>query len=265
MGTNASFAAVAPRNWSTRHEGQTPVRSFRVAGRLRQRRIAPARGLLAGLLLLTPLLALAGQATFRGTYDVPRARLGIAGANPYLPLTPGLRLTYRGHGRVMVRTILGEPATVDGVQTRVVEDREERYGLPVEISRDHYAVDKATGDLYYFGERVDNYRAGRLVSHEGTWLAGRDGAAFGLLLAGHPELGDRYYEELAPGRAMDRAEVVGMDDTVVTPSGTFEHCVHLRESSPLDKGTGSEKWFAPGVGMVKDDEYSLVKIQRPTP
>jgi hypothetical protein len=90
-----------------------------------------------------------------------------------------------------------------------------------------------------------------------------NGADFGLALPAHPAEGDRYYEELAPGRAMDRAEVVGVDESVDTPVGRFEHCVHLRETSALEPGEVSQKWFAPGVGLVKDDDVALVKIERP--
>jgi hypothetical protein len=233
------------------------------AGSFQRRQITPTRCLLTAFFLLAPPLAAAEQPTFRKTFDVPRARLGTAGTNPYFSLAPGLRLTYRGDGRVMVRTVLAVTRNVGGVPTRVVEERELSNGRPVEITQDHYAIDWATGDVFYFGEKVDNYRDGKLVSREGTWLAGSDGATFGLAMPGQPRLGDRFYEELAPGKAMDRAEVVGIDDTVVTPAGTFEYCVHLRQSSALEHDESSEQWFAPGIGLVKDDEYLLVRIERP--
>jgi hypothetical protein len=217
---------------------------------------------LAGL-MSWPAATRAQEGDWRSSFVVPVERLQPNGSNPYFPLEPGLRMTYRGRTRTLVRTVLLKTATVGGVRTRGVEDREERDGRPIEVSRDYYAIDPMSGDLYYFGERVDNYRNGKVSSHEGTWLAGEEGARFGLALPGQPKVGDRFYEELAPGRAMDRAEVVGTDERVVTPAGTFEHCVHLRESSALDRGEKGESWFAPSIGMVKDDEYSLVKIQRP--
>ena len=43
-----------------------------------------------------------------------------------------------------------------------------------------------------------------------------------------------------------------------TPAGTFEHCVHLRETTPLEPDV-SHKYYASGIGMVKDDEFELVE------
>jgi len=34
-------------------------------------------------------------------------------------------------------------------------------------------------------------------------------------------LGSRYYQEIAPGVAMDRAEVLSITDTLATPAGYF--------------------------------------------
>jgi hypothetical protein len=218
-----------------------------------------------GVLLLVPAPLLSGDGGRRGGVDVSRARLGPSGSNRYFPMTPGLRQTYRGRTTTLIRTVLDETKELDGVRTRVVEDREERHGQPVEVSRDYYALDALTNDVYYFGEEVANYHAGELVSHEGTWLAGQAGATFGLALAGQPRVGETFDEERAPGVAMDQGEITGIDETVTTPAGTFHHCVHVRETSPLEKGAVDHKWFAPGFGMVRDDDLVLVKIERPRP
>jgi hypothetical protein len=147
------------------------------------------------------------------------------------------------------------------VTTRVVEEREESAGQPLELSRNYFALDPSTGDLYYFGEDVDMYKNGRLSGHDGSWMVGVKGARFGLALPGHPKTGQRYYQEVAPGLAMDRAEIVGVDDRVETPAGTFEHCVHVKESTPLESDSG-EKWYAPGVGLVRDDKAVLVSTSQ---
>ncbi len=59
---------------------------------------------------------------------------------------------------------------------------------------------------------------------------------------------------------MDRAEVKSIDETVTVPAGKFEKCWHMHESSGLEKDT-SVKMYAPGVGLIKDDEMDLVKIE----
>jgi hypothetical protein len=57
---------------------------------------------------------------------------------------------------------------------------------------------------------------------------------------------------------MDRVEIISTDETVKTPAGTFEHCVHLKETTPLEADV-SHKYYAPGVGMIKDDDFELME------
>jgi hypothetical protein len=124
------------------------------------------------------------------------------------------------------------------------------------------ATHKATGDVYYFGEDVDNYKGGKVVDHESAWRAGTAGARFGLMIPAKPTVGQAFYQETAPKVAMDRVEVVSTTETVRTAAGTFENCVHLRETTPLEHGV-SHKYYAPGIGIIKDDAFELA--ERPAP
>jgi len=45
-------------------------------------------------------------------------------------------------------TVLKETRTVDGVQVRVLEERETKDGELAEVSRNFFATDKNTGDVY---------------------------------------------------------------------------------------------------------------------
>jgi hypothetical protein len=85
-------------------------------------------------------------------------------------------------------TVLNETKTVDGVECRVVEERETKDGKLVEVSRNYFAIGKRTNSVYYFGEDVDIYKDDKVVSHEGAWLAGKNGARFGLMMPGLPLL-----------------------------------------------------------------------------
>jgi hypothetical protein len=58
---------------------------------------------------------------------------------------------------------------------------------------------------------------------------------------------------------MDRVEIVSDREKIAVPAGTFENCVHTLETSPLEKGLKDHKWYAPGVGQVKDGDMVLVK------
>jgi len=202
--------------------------------------------------------AKAASGGWRERFNVNKADLAPTGNNPYLTIQPGkvLKLAH-GNDRLTV-SILSETKTVDGVITGVLEEREEKNGQLIEVSRNFFGTDRNTGDVYYFGEDVDNYKDGKIINHESAWLAGKKGARFGLMIPGKPKMGDRFYQEIAPKVALDRVEVVSVDETVKTPAGTFHHCVHLRETTPLEADV-SHKYYAPGVGMIKDDEFELAE------
>ncbi len=201
-----------------------------------------------------------------GTFDVRPASLGTAGQNPYFILQPGYQLTLEGQeDGTMVRlvvTMLDETKIVGGIETRVVEERETHGGALAEVSRNYFAVDKETGTLYYFGEDVDTYKNGKVVNHEGAWHHGTGGARFGMMLPGLPAPGMRYYQEQAPGVAMDRAEVVSVSETITVPAGTFTRCLKTEETTPLEPGTREYKVYAPGVGLVKDGTLELVSWKK---
>jgi hypothetical protein len=141
----------------------------------------------------------------------------------------------------------------------IIEDREMKKGQVVEVTRDYYPIDSATNDVYYMGEDVDVYKNGKVIGHEGAWLSGVNGAKFGLMMPGAPKSGRKFYQELAPGVGQDRAEIVSVGEKITTPAGTFENCVHVLETSPAEKRLHDHKWYAPGVGQVKDAEMMLVK------
>ena len=200
----------------------------------------------------------AKESGWRETFAVSKSDLAPTGNNPWLTILPGRVLKLSNGIDSLTVTILNDTVTVDGVEVGVLEERETKDGKLVEVSRNFFATDKNTGDVYYFGEDVDNYKDGAIIDHESAWRAGEKGARFGLMIPGRPKVGDKFYQEIAPKVAMDRVEIVSTDETVRTPAGTFEHCVHLKETTPLE-GDVSHKWHAPGVGMVKDDEFELAQ------
>jgi hypothetical protein len=195
-------------------------------------------------------------AGWRENFDVRKSDLAATGNNPWLTIQPGRVLKLRHGNDALTVTILNDTKAVDGVKCGVLEEREEKNGRLIEVSHNYFATDPSTGDVYYFGEDVDNYKDGKLVDHESGWLAGEKGGKFGLMMPGKPKQGDKFYQEWAPKVAMDRVEIVSTDETVKTPAGTFEHCVHLRETTPLE-GDVSHKYYAPNVGIIKDDEFEL--------
>jgi hypothetical protein len=159
---------------------------------------------------------------FVGNFDVDKGNLVSSGKNPCFVLVPGFEL--RDDDTTLIITVLKDTKLVDGVETRVVEEREEKDGKPAEISRNYFAIDKTDHSVYYFGEDVDDYKAGKLAGHGGAWLAGVNGATFGLFMPGDPKVGAKFYQEQAPGTAMDRCEVVAVNEEFTTPAGKFKNC-----------------------------------------
>jgi hypothetical protein len=105
---------------------------------------------------------------------------------------------------------------------------------------------------------VDIFNEDGTTSHEGSWRAGVDGATPGIMMPGTFLLGSRCFQEQALDVAMDQAEHVEMGLEMNTPAGSFDECVRVLETTPLERGE-SEKVYCPGVGLVVDDVVQLVE------
>jgi hypothetical protein len=199
---------------------------------------------------------------FQDFFDLENRDLGSKGRNKYFILEPGYQLVLEGkegeHTVKLVITVLDETKKIAGVETRVMEERETEDGELIEISRNFFAICKQTKSVFYFGEEVDIYKQGKIVAHEGAWIHGKNNARAGMMMPGEPVLGAKYYQEVAPKVAMDRAKIVDVNATLKTPAGEFKGCLKVQEENPLDK----EKEFkihAPGIGLIQDEDLLLVK------
>ena len=192
-------------------------------------------------------------------FELSKCNLVTTGRNDYFVLEPGFQLVLEGGGTRMQITVLDDTKTVDGVLTRVVEEREWKKGKLYEIARNYFAICEQTKDVFYFGEDVEFYENNKVVKRDGSWLAGRNGAKSGLIMPGSPRIGMRYYQEIAPGVAMDRAEIVSLDETCKTPAGTFAKCMKVKEGSALKPNVTEYRSHAPGIGLVRDEDLRLVK------
>jgi hypothetical protein len=200
---------------------------------------------------------------FRRDFNVPRENFRSVGRNDYFVLEPGFQSTLTGSedGKPakLIVSVLDQTQTVDGVETRVVEERESQDNQLVEVSRNFFAIDDATKDVYYFGEDVDAYKNGKISGHEGSWQSGKDGAHYGLFMPAKPQLGQRFYQEIAPKKAMDRCEITSVTEKVTVPAGTFDRCVKTRETTPLEPDTRETKVYAPEAGLLIDGGLKLTK------
>jgi hypothetical protein len=184
------------------------------------------------------------------------------GRNPFFILEPGYTLVLEGGATKLAITVLRETRRIAGVATRIVEERESEGDRLVEVSRNFMAMSRRTSGVYYFGEDVDVYERDGRLTHQGAWRAGEGGARFGLIMPGEPLLGARHYQEIAPGVAMDRAEVVDLHARVTTPAGVFTDCLVVEETTPLEPDARERKVYARGVGLVQDGELRLIRYSR---
>ena len=212
----------------------------------------------------TPASSPAGKSTWQEEFGLSDCNLVSTGRNEYFVLEPGFQLVLEetnllGKHEKLAITVLEETREVDGILTRVVEEREWRDGELIEVSRNFFAMCESTQDVFYFGEEVDMYQGGQLASHSGAWLAGENGARAGLIMPGHPKVGIKYYQEIAPGVAMDRAEIVSLDDRLKTPAGTFSNCLKTKEGTALNPLEQEFKVYAPGIGLIQDESLLLTE------
>jgi hypothetical protein len=217
----------------------------------------------AGLLIAFAGMAKGDQDGFVDTFTVQAENFTSTGKNDYFILEPGYQHVYEGteDGKPakLIITVLEKTKKIDGVETRIVEERESAGGKLTEVSRNYFAVDKTNNDIYYFGEDVDIYKNGKVVDHEGAWQSGKEGAHYGLFMPAKPQVGQKYYQELAPDKVMDRFEVKSLSEAIKVPAGNFSACLKTEESSPLEPKVTEAKYYAPGVGLIIDGGLKLVK------
>ena len=181
--------------------------------------------------------------------------------NQFFPLPVGSQLILEGDDEGvtsrLVITVLAATETVAGVATRVMEERHTEDGVLIEVSRNFF-VQAADGSVCYFGEDVDMYQGGVIVSHDGAWRAGVDGAIPGVFMPASPAVGMAFRQEVAPGVAEDRVVITAVGESVTVPAGTFGNTVEFGETTPLEPGVLSTKVYAGGVGMIVDDVQELL-------
>ncbi len=201
---------------------------------------------------------------FTNSFDLGNCTFSSMGSNSYFILKPGYQSVFTGvdEGKdvKLTITVLNKTNMVNGTETRVVEEKavNNKTGELYEVSRNYFAICKENNSVFYFGEDVDWYKNGNIANHSGTWHHGLNNAKAGLIMPGIALIGSRYYQETAPDVAIDRGEIVSINETVKTPAGTFVNCLKEQNSDPLDPGDTAFKYYAPGIGLVRDDMLNLV-------
>jgi len=139
-----------------------------------------------------------------------------------------------------------------GKQTVValaVEDREWEDGALAEVALDYFAQ-ADDGTVCYLGEDVDEYKDGKIVGHEGSWMLGKETKKPGVILPGNPKVGDKFRSEDVSSSVREDDEVISLTESVTVPAGTYQNCIKVREH--LADGATEYKYYAAGVGVVRE-------------
>jgi hypothetical protein len=175
--------------------------------------------------------------------------------NAFWPMAIGNAWVYRetdaeGTEQRVEVTVTDDTKEIEGITATVVHDVVSEDGELVEDTLDWYAQDDA-GNIWYLGEDTKEYESGEVVSTEGSWTAGVDGALAGIILPADPEVGMTYRQEYYAGQAEDAAEILSLDEHVEVPLGTYDGVLMTKDYTPLDPDVVEHKFYARGVGPVQ--------------
>jgi hypothetical protein len=242
---------------------------------------APVLLLCLVAVLLTPRFALAAPQTtpLPLALCAPENTFTLNIDNDYFPLPVGRVWVYTGKEQgqnVGLRvTVLDATVTFhfgggQNITTRVVREEEwadtNANGVIdpgeqlIEVSLNYFAQ-TAGGTVCYFGENVDIYEDGQVVSYEGSWRAdgrrGLPGSAPGIFMPAAPAPGLTFQQEVAPGVAEDQATITRTGTATV--DGTVANTITVRDFNPLDGSKGT-KVYAEGVGLIQDGPLRLFPV-----
>lgn len=176
--------------------------------------------------------------------------------NRYFPLDPGRTYVYAGtkDGKKAINVFAPSRTTrvIDGVRTRVVNDRLYLNGVLEERTSDYYAQDRC-GNVWYFGEDTATLdEAGHVVSTGGSFRAGVHGAQPGVYVQAQPQLGRKFRQEWSPGNAEDQFKALTKNASIAVPYGTFHHALRTQETTALEPAVVDNKYYVAGLGQVEE-------------
>jgi hypothetical protein len=201
--------------------------------------------------------------------------------NPYFPMVPGTKRVFEtidASGEPIERItveVKDETKTIEyqGVQHKcaiindVVEEIEMEEGeinyYVIEDTDDWY-IQEESGTVWYMGEIVENKELdldgkAELIDLEGSWKAGVEYAKPGILMQGNPDpasvFQNPYRQEMALGEAEDVAEVIGFIPSITVRGVTYNNILKTNEYTPTEPGLGAYKYYAPGIGVILEEEY----------
>jgi hypothetical protein len=213
-------------------------------------------------------------------FDDPR---NPTNPNPYFPVEIGNRWEYHSANEINTVEIVNESKLIAGVGCIVARDLVMRDGNLAEATDDWFASAK-DGAVWYCGEEVKDFETfpgddpmrPELVSIEGSFKAGRDGANPGIIFLATPTPDAVYLEEFSLANAEDVTVVLsttyafGSDPELdqLVPQQLADRfcagdCVVTRNFSLLEPGVFARKYYVRGIGVfleVEPDENNVSQL-----
>ncbi len=193
-------------------------------------------------------------------YDPSRFTDSAAVDHRWYPLEPGTLLEYRGssldegerlhHTVTIIVTDLTK--MVDGVENVVVWERDYTEGELEETELALFAQD-TDGNVWHMGEYPEEFEEGEFAAAP-TWVHGIKGAYAGITIPAHPTEGTPGYEQgyaPPPINWVDRGRVYKTGQQTCVPADCYEDVVIIEEFEPNIPGAFQDKYYAPGVGVVR--------------
>jgi len=131
--------------------------------------------------------------------------------------------------------------------------RDERYAEPVNVCLTGERWELVEGRWRYVNQPGCNYSWSDALSSYDIpvfYFAGYSGDRYFFPQSIPLETGAREEMLDKDGTFCGWREVVSMNETVETPAGTFERCMHLRKTE--DENNTFDIWYKDGVGIVKE-------------
>lgn len=176
--------------------------------------------------------------------------------NPYFPLVPGTVYQYSGQTSAGVETVtttvLAASRTVNGIPAVEVHDEVFLDGNLIEDTYDWYGQDDA-GNVWYLGEDSKTISNGQVTGTAGSWEWGVSGALPGIQMWADPSahVDEKYRQEFSRGVAQDLGKVIGLDQAVTVPAGSFTGCIKTEDKNELMPNEAVEnKFYCPQLGLV---------------
>jgi len=200
--------------------------------------------------------------------DFLKSFKGVLG-NQYFPLKPGTLLTYRKVSPDGNESILRSYFYVTNQEKKILDvtcrgvwtSTKTKEGELKDSILHWYAIDQES-NVWGFGDAAQQFDQGLLIGVAGSWNAGVNGAMPGITMYADfkKHQGNVFRQQFFLGKIENLSRIIGTVDKLPLlkknsklPKAVHGPYLHIQEFSPLSPASlavPTNKYYAPGVGLV---------------